>query len=218
MENQFFKSERLKDLFKAYGKVFKENEVIFEENSQPSKFYVIYRGKVKIVLEGTVLNTLGDGDIFGEISLIDKEPHSASAISVSESKILVFEEEMFMKFMEDNQALNHMLKTMIIRISRLSDMSAKLLERKERTRVLVSLTNLIKSVMKSGIDKVVFDVPKAISRISNDTKLDENVVAKYIKEMEIQNKIKIRGDKIVISNVMLLRKVDSGEVLTDWVF
>lgn len=216
MVNRFFKEDKLAELYQKYGKDYKENDIIFREDDTAESFYIIYRGKIKIMLEGTVLNTLGDGELFGELALIDKKNRSSTAIAIGDSKILEFKMNMFKSLLNDNQVVMQMLKTMIARISRLSDMSAKLLVRKERTRILVSLTNLVKSVMSAGASEVTFNTVKAVKMISKDTRLDENVVEKYLKEMEVSNKIKIKDDKIIINNVVLLRKIDSGKIMTDW--
>ncbi len=216
MENEFFfKEEKLNGLFKKFGRIYKEGEIIFEENSPPDNFYIIFEGKVKIVLEGIVLNTLGNGEMFGEISLIDRGQHSASAIALTNSKIIVVNEKTFLNIMDDKQAVMNILKTMIQRISRLSDMSAKLLLRKERTRVFVSLTNIIKSSMKTNLNKVILDTVKTVSTISKETKIEEETVIRYLKEMEVNNLIKIEDKDIIINNVMLLRKIDTGQILTD---
>lgn len=57
--------------------------------------YVIEHGKVEIIFRddaGTEkkLAVLADGDFFGELSLLDESPRSATALAKTESKIIGF--------------------------------------------------------------------------------------------------------------------------------
>ena len=68
---------------------FNPGEVIFKEGEPGDKFYIILKGEVEIykeISEGReeVLAKLKAGDYFGEMSLIDNAPRSASARAVGE--------------------------------------------------------------------------------------------------------------------------------------
>ena len=73
-------------------KVFRDNTMIFCENEPGDEAYVIQAGKVKItkitVDEEVLLAVLTPGDIFGEMSLLENKPRSASAISYGDVKAL----------------------------------------------------------------------------------------------------------------------------------
>jgi len=65
-------------------------EIIFKENDKSSELYLIQDGLVEITLSvpepGTEKSivTLGKGQIFGEIALVDEGPRSASARCVAD--------------------------------------------------------------------------------------------------------------------------------------
>lgn len=67
-------------------------EVIFLENEPGEDVYVISKGRVKLfnIVRGHeyVLDILGDGEIFGEMAVLDKSPRMASAVTVAECEIL----------------------------------------------------------------------------------------------------------------------------------
>lgn len=83
------------------GKLYNDGDVIVEEGSQSRTMYVIQSGKVKVVKkEGemeTTLAFLGEGDIFGEMSLFDASPRSATIVAVGEARILAIEHEGLLK-------------------------------------------------------------------------------------------------------------------------
>ncbi len=74
------------------NKTYRDNTMIFCENEPGGEVYVIQSGKVKItkipVDEEVLLAVLKSGDIFGEMSLLENKPRSASAISFGEVKVL----------------------------------------------------------------------------------------------------------------------------------
>lgn len=61
---------------------FSTDEIVTEEGTPGGRFHVIERGTAKVVRKGRTRATLGPGDYFGELSLIDGEPRSASVIAV----------------------------------------------------------------------------------------------------------------------------------------
>ncbi|MGL1902732.1 MAG: Crp/Fnr family transcriptional regulator [Fibrobacterales bacterium] len=82
----------------------KDENIILEDDSEDQALFIIVDGDVKVYISGldgreTILAMLGTGDFFGEMSLIDGEPRSASVKSVTNTEILVlrrsdFREEM----------------------------------------------------------------------------------------------------------------------------
>lgn len=57
---------------------FSEGEAIATEGQSGVGFFVIEEGNVSVSLHGEIIRTLGPGDHFGEIALIDEGPRSAT--------------------------------------------------------------------------------------------------------------------------------------------
>lgn len=91
---------------RAINKTFPRNTIIVHEGDTSDSFYVIASGRVKVYLsdeEGReiVLNTHGPGDYFGELSLFDKKPRSASVITTEETRLSLISRDEF------ETAINH---------------------------------------------------------------------------------------------------------------
>jgi CRP-like cAMP-binding protein len=74
---------------------YRRDETVFHQGDPGDALHVIAAGSVKIVLpspdaaEPAILATLGPGDFFGELALLDGEAHSASVIALEPTQTLV---------------------------------------------------------------------------------------------------------------------------------
>jgi uncharacterized protein (TIGR02266 family) len=85
-------------LFLTAGKeTFKTGDVIFREGSHGVAVYLINSGRVEIskIIEGIkiVVETLGSGEIFGEMSFIDHEPRSATATALEDTVLEILDKD-----------------------------------------------------------------------------------------------------------------------------
>ena len=65
---------------------FRRNEVIFHQGDPGDSLHIVAAGAVKIVLpsaegEEAIIATLREGDFFGELSLLDGGPRSATVVA-----------------------------------------------------------------------------------------------------------------------------------------
>jgi hypothetical protein len=65
-----------------------KGETIIEEGSEGDDMFVVVGGKVKVHSGDTFIAALETGDHFGEMSLVDKAPRSASITAVEETVLL----------------------------------------------------------------------------------------------------------------------------------
>jgi CRP-like cAMP-binding protein len=70
---------------------FRRNEVIFHQGDPGDSLHVVSTGAVKIVLpspegEEAIIATMRPGDFFGELSLLDGAPRSATAVALEPSQ------------------------------------------------------------------------------------------------------------------------------------
>jgi CRP/FNR family cyclic AMP-dependent transcriptional regulator len=70
------------------------------EGRHEGYFYLIGSGRVRIESEGRTLNTLGDGDFLGEISLLDGGPRTATAVTETECRLLVMTYRRFQELLD----------------------------------------------------------------------------------------------------------------------
>jgi CRP/FNR family transcriptional regulator, cyclic AMP receptor protein len=96
-----------KNIYQKYVKTFEPGEVLFEEGEHGEVMFIIIQGEVEIrkrtsAKAARTLITFHEGDIFGEMSLIEKKPRSATAIAVSPCRTLVVNEALLDSMIENN--------------------------------------------------------------------------------------------------------------------
>jgi CRP-like cAMP-binding protein len=90
----------------AEARDYPEGAVVLSQEDAGDALYVLARGKVKVVLYGEsgreiILSIFkSPGDFFGEMSLLDDEPRSASVIAVDPSRLLVVSRRDFRAHLE----------------------------------------------------------------------------------------------------------------------
>jgi CRP/FNR family cyclic AMP-dependent transcriptional regulator len=93
---------------------------VFWMDELGDSLYILESGQVQISYtdekgEDTVLATLKPGDFFGELSLIDGGPHTATARTVAESVLLTLDRPSFYRYMEKHPLICRALMTVIAR-------------------------------------------------------------------------------------------------------
>ncbi len=92
-----FCDEELFSIFKMSGKErYGNGEAIVQEGTSGTKMYIIVSGMVKVVKDVNgkeiELKRLGEGDCFGELSIIDKMPRSASVVAMEPTVVIAINE------------------------------------------------------------------------------------------------------------------------------
>ncbi|MCL1818916.1 MAG: cyclic nucleotide-binding domain-containing protein [Spirochaetaceae bacterium] len=83
----------------TFNRLYPKNTMIFAESMPGKELYIIQKGSVKISkhVGGTevLLAILKTGDIFGEMSLIENKPRSASAVAYEDATVMAVNKDNF---------------------------------------------------------------------------------------------------------------------------
>lgn len=75
---------------------------IFAADEPGQNMYVVNDGRVDIVSDGRVLETVGPGGIFGEMALIDKAHRSAGAVAKTDCTLVLIDERRFLYLVQES--------------------------------------------------------------------------------------------------------------------
>jgi CRP/FNR family cyclic AMP-dependent transcriptional regulator len=95
-------------------RTYRRGETIVQQGQPGDAFYVIVRGRVAVAIVApdgreVVLNTLGEGDHFGEMALLDDAPRSASVIAQEKSDLAILSRTVFFELLKSNFVLTRAL-------------------------------------------------------------------------------------------------------------
>ncbi|MCA1839787.1 MAG: cyclic nucleotide-binding domain-containing protein [Actinomycetota bacterium] len=81
---------------------FSEGQTIVAEGQSGGRFYVVLNGRVDVVIGGKKKKQLSSGASFGEMSLIDSQPRSATVIAATHVDTLAIASWNFLALLEEN--------------------------------------------------------------------------------------------------------------------
>ncbi|MFP4508599.1 MAG: Crp/Fnr family transcriptional regulator [Spirochaetaceae bacterium] len=100
-----------------FNRVYPKETMIFTESMPGQELYIIQKGSVKItkVVNNTevLLAVLKPGDIFGEMSLIENKPRSASAVAYEDTTVLAVNRENFGRMVRSQPQIIARLTTLL---------------------------------------------------------------------------------------------------------
>ena len=88
---------------------FEAGDTIVAEGDEDGRFYLLIEGDARIVKGRRTLAVLGPGDYFGEISLIDGEPRSATVVAESPIRALTLARWNFKPLLDEQPAITRKL-------------------------------------------------------------------------------------------------------------
>ena len=81
---------------------YKEGEAIFKEGEIGDKFYLIKKGKVKVLKNNKVIREIEEGNCFGELALLVNEPRSATIEASQKCTLYVLTKKDFDETIDKN--------------------------------------------------------------------------------------------------------------------
>ncbi|TAL26731.1 MAG: Crp/Fnr family transcriptional regulator [Nitrospirae bacterium] len=106
---------------------FRKGDPIFYQSDKSTDLYVVFRGKVRASLlnregEEFVLDVFGEGDFFGEMSLLDGRPRSASAIANEDAALGFLRRDKFLETIKAEPMIAiEMLNALVHRLRKTDD-------------------------------------------------------------------------------------------------
>ena len=123
-------------------------ERLFEEGASGNQLYVILDGKIKLTRAAAdgrenLLSVLGPGEMFGELSLFDPRPRTASAVAVTDSCLAALAHDDLRSWLTGRPDVAlHLLQALAQRLRRANDVMADLVFTDVPGRVAKALLDL----------------------------------------------------------------------------
>jgi serine/threonine protein phosphatase PrpC len=101
------------------ARTFEHKEVLAEQDEPGNAMYVIVQGQVEVTRNGKILAQLGTGQHFGEMSLLDEQPRSATVTSTGPGSVMIIRREALMNLCKREPGLgNEVLMSLATSLAR----------------------------------------------------------------------------------------------------
>jgi len=201
------------EIFQRYGRTYAEGEVVFKEGDIGEEMFIVQSGQVKIVKQVNqaekILVVLSEGDFFGEMAVIDKEPRSATAIAITGLKCIVLNQEVFESTMQSNlHIVKKILRNMSQRLREANKQIANLLLKDNNRRLANTMIMLAKKHGKSTDRGIVMDFSLTPLELANTAGLagEFDKVRDILEKMEKAKVIALENEQIIINSIASIEK------------
>ena len=136
----------------------RKGQSLFKEGDDGDNLYVVSNGKVKLGTKSpdgreNLLMILGPGDMFGELSLFDSGPRTATATAVTDSKLLTLGQEKVIPWVKEYPEVSLQLL-------------ARLASRLRRTNEVVG--DLVFSDVPGRVAKALIDLGDRFGKVTDE--------------------------------------------------
>lgn len=100
---------------------FQPAQIIVTQGTPGQAFYLILEGRVEIIRDGQSLGAFGPGDFFGEMSLLDQAPRSATIKAIDATNCLMLSSWDFKALLEKHPSIAVKLLEVLSRRLRVAD-------------------------------------------------------------------------------------------------
>lgn len=124
-------------LFNKFGRRFPAGTVLFEEGQACTGMFIIQRGRVRLYKRAgakeIAIDTLGEGDFFGEMACLIGKPRSVNAVVEEDSQILVVQPEVLESLFRGTSGMGlKVLGNLASRLQKAYEIIEELIQERER--------------------------------------------------------------------------------------
>ncbi len=191
---------------------FRKNDIVFRAHEPGSTLFVIKRGRVKVSMNDRngreiILGILGVGDFFGEMSLLDREPRSATVSSLEPCQALILSREQFLQFIPRHpEVVMKMLTTLSLRLRKTDEKISRLVFADAYEKVAAVLMEIIDE-RKIPLD-IGTEVPLSLTRkeLAELVGLSRETLTRVIADFQKAGLVRIDRRCIAITNPVKLKR------------
>jgi CRP/FNR family cyclic AMP-dependent transcriptional regulator len=178
-------------------KKFSRNTLIFQQGQRSDAFFVILVGRAHVVTKDdrgreVIFAILNQGDHFGEMSLIDGEPHSTSVKTVIPTEVLMLEREAFEFCLPTPHSLQHSVMLNLVQRLRAADRKIEFLAlMKAEERIIHFLKELARPDEEGNM---VIQERISSTHVGKSVGTSREMVTRVIKRLRDDGMIVMRPD------------------------
>jgi CRP/FNR family cyclic AMP-dependent transcriptional regulator len=190
--------------------------VVVSQGEPARSLFAIIRGRLKVASSGpdgrdTVLGIMAEGEVFGEVALLDGGTRSATCTTVEPCELLVIERAQFLELLEASPAISiKLLDVLARRLRRLSQRSedAAFLDVPSRlARSLLDLASRFGERGRASSTEISIMLKLSQQELGDLVGATRESVNKHLKDWTRQGFLKLKDGRMVISDIESVRRI-----------
>jgi len=201
------KTEELEAIHKVSRvKNFQKDQIILLENEDGDTLFAILNGKVKVTSfsehgKEVIFSILYAGDFFGDMSLLDGKPRSASVVAIEDSEVRMIRRADFIRLLEQHPRIAlKLLEELTSRLRKADERIESLALLDVTGRIAGILLQLAEDKPEERHDGIVIKSRPTHQALANMAGTTRETVTRILKQLERKQYISIEGKDIVIIN------------------
>jgi CRP/FNR family transcriptional regulator, cyclic AMP receptor protein len=196
-------------LTERFGRSAAAGDVMFREGEPGKEMFVIQSGKVRLsrTIRGQekMLAELGPGEFFGEMSIINDKPRTATAVVLEDAVFLVLDPRTFEAMIKANTEIAvRMIKKLAKRLDDANAQIENLLLGDANSRIVHALLQLCQTAARDAHGNVELGVQPA--DVAHRTSVDDAKVAEVLARLE-RSRLVLKGEGgLVVPDVTKLQE------------
>jgi CRP/FNR family transcriptional regulator, cyclic AMP receptor protein len=188
------------------------SDILFREGDQGDRVYVIGEGKIKLgrsSIDGreNLLAILGPGEMFGELSLFDPGPRTATATAIAETQLIALGHEDLDSFLVGRPAVAaNLLAALARRLRRTNEALADLVFTDVPGRVAKALLDLSTRFGRRADDGILVAHELTQEELAQLVGASRETVNKALADFASRGWIKLEARAVVLTDVERLKR------------
>lgn len=188
-------------------RVYPKGTTMFVEGQKSDGIYIIVSGLVKIFKlhndgREKTLAIMGEGEIIGEMSLLDNELRSATVETLERTTVLVISKDDFVSLLQNLPVLPlKIIEVLSNRLRQANQQIEELTFMNVRCRVICNLIQLAKEYGKSEKNEIKISIQLTHAELANFIGVSRETVTKVLGELQDSKLIKLARKQLWISDL-----------------
>ena len=187
-------------------------DILFHEGDQGDRLYVIREGKIKLGRTSSdgrenLLAILGPGEMFGELSLFDPGPRTATATAVAETQLIGLGHENLQSFLTDRpEVAATLLAALARRLRRTNEILADLVFTDVPGRVAKALLDLSSRFGRPAEEGILVAHDLTQEELAQLVGASRETVNKALADFATRGWIKLEARAVILIDVERLKR------------
>ncbi len=187
-------------------KILKDQEVLFREGDPGDEMYLIKSGKIKIIKKVgddiKVLAVLTEGEFFGEMSVIDGSPRSATSVAGGETHLIIFDKTAFKKKIGEEPLVEYIVTELTRRLRAADDQIKCLMIKSEEKRLIAYLiTKAQESGIKQDDGAILLNFTFTYENTASAVGISVKKLTRMLAQLQAANLVGVMNNKLLVRNV-----------------